>query len=282
MHIDRQIAFWAGWGAAFFIGLLMTGLPSFMNLDPGLGGFLVTVGSAGFILSLSVPALSLLEERYPGCRATALRPFAIVLFLVCAGWAIWHFLVVGIGSTETKASAQPLQMPVRCVLVAPPIVPLDAEAIRVIRVSGASVNVTEVNLPADGKIVGLGSLQQVLRCVVRTPTGGSSADLDLPIVIALRSATESGSGDSRGGSAEANVQASGGIIGATTQQISLRDVHKAGGSGTFYVFNDSRDFVQIGFPTAALGRIDGDQKGRQIAIAVDPSSTLYLPPALAR
>jgi drug/metabolite transporter (DMT)-like permease len=91
MHIDRQIAIWAGWIAGPAFGVAMMAAPEYLKLQPPLSGILFWGGITVFLATIVIViALSIHDERR---RPKVILPIIMMAIglLIFFGGATWYF-----------------------------------------------------------------------------------------------------------------------------------------------------------------------------------------------
>ena len=103
VHIDRQIAIWAGWIAGPAFGVAMMAAPEYLKLDPPYSGFLFWGGLIIFFVTIIVVvALSLHDDRVKKKVVGPILTMALGT-LILGGGIAWYFW------PQTKALTQAAQ-----------------------------------------------------------------------------------------------------------------------------------------------------------------------------
>jgi len=91
MHIDRQIAIWAGWIAGPAFGVAMMAAPEYVKLEPLAARLLFWGGIIVFLLTIIVVMVIWLHEAEK--QKAVLGPILMMFFgaLVFCGGAAWYF-----------------------------------------------------------------------------------------------------------------------------------------------------------------------------------------------
>ena len=107
VHIDRQIAIWAGWIAGPAFGVAMMASPEYLKLNPPYSGFLFWGGLIVFFVTIVVVvALSLHDDRV---KEKVIGPILTMALgtLILGGGIAWYFWPAGGDSQQThEGSAQ--------------------------------------------------------------------------------------------------------------------------------------------------------------------------------
>jgi drug/metabolite transporter (DMT)-like permease len=100
MHIDRQIAIWAGWIAGPAFGIAMMAAPEYLKLEPLVAGLLFRGGIAVFLLTIIVVLILWLHETDK--QKAMLGPILTMFVgaLVFCGGASWYFWPTRLGFVD--------------------------------------------------------------------------------------------------------------------------------------------------------------------------------------